>query len=203
MICFGICISFARSPCTPSKSNDNVVLSMSRVLEKSMTFRCNSWSQYLYAASFRAGRLWSGRAAALAACSLGLLLMQFYGAALLASVLTPPPPPIRSLTDLLRSRLRYKVEDVSYQRQFFADNMDRPDIAALYRDKILRAPDQPFIGYDEGLRRVLTEDLAFQVTRLIHHAMRKSKNPFLKTPSRLFSSGSFIDDTHFCFTFSK
>ncbi|KAG7306532.1 hypothetical protein JYU34_009179, partial [Plutella xylostella] len=125
-------------------------------------------------ASWRECGLWAGRGAALAAGVLGLLLMQFYSASLLGAVLAPPPRLIASLQDLLRSDLAYKVEDVAYQRQFFKEHMDIPEIAALYNTKILKGPLPPFVDNAVGVKHLMEGNFAFQCTGtyLWHEAAR-------------------------------
>ncbi|XP_063366604.1 ionotropic receptor 75a-like isoform X3 [Cydia amplana] len=82
-----------------------------------------------------------------------LFVYQYYNALVVSTLLRAPPVTIRSLEDLLRSKLKAGVEDVLYNKDYFRRTTD-PIALKLYSRKIASSPRPNFLPPDRGMALV-------------------------------------------------
>nr|WGC55096.1 ionotropic receptor 4 [Psyttalia incisi] len=107
----------------------------------------------------------SGRIAFLTLFLWALMLYQFYSASIVGSLLSGSPMWITTLQDVVDSDLEVGVEDIAYNRDFFATTTD-PVAQALYDKKIAinkKRKREPYYSVEEGIKRIQKGGFAFQV----------------------------------------
>lgn len=100
----------------------------------------------------------AARCVSVTALFLSLLLFQFYASFIVGSLLVEPPRTIRTVQQLLDSRLQCAIDDVSYVRDIYNHAID-PVAVQLYREKILE-PNNIF-RLDRGLELLKRGGWAF------------------------------------------
>lgn len=100
----------------------------------------------------------SARCTAATTLLFALLLYQFYGSFIVGSLLIEPPRTIRTIQQLLDSRLQCAIDEVSYVRDIFNHAID-PVAIRLYREKILQPNN--VVRLDRGLALVKRGGWAF------------------------------------------
>ncbi|XP_063385657.1 ionotropic receptor 75a-like isoform X1 [Cydia fagiglandana] len=82
-----------------------------------------------------------------------LFVYQYYNALVVSTLLRAPPVTIRSLEDLLGSKLKAGVEDVLYNKDYFRRTTDSIALK-LYSRKIASSPHPNFLPPDRGMALV-------------------------------------------------
>lgn len=103
-------------------------------------------------------RLMAARITVLAVLFLALMLLQFYGAFLVASLLMDPPKTIRTIRQLFDSGLECALDEVAYIRDIFTHLID-PNEIDLYQKRIV--PTSSWVGQTEGQQRIKRGGFAF------------------------------------------
>lgn len=103
-------------------------------------------------------RLSSARVIILSALIFSILLFQFYSSFIVGSLLTESPKTIRTIQQLLDSRLECGIDEVSYIRDIFNHAID-PVAIKLYHTKILAKNN--IFNLETGLERIRRGGFAF------------------------------------------
>ncbi|XP_065075518.1 uncharacterized protein Ir64a [Ochlerotatus camptorhynchus] len=80
-------------------------------------------------------RLASGKCTSMFILIFGYLMFQYYSASIVGSLLMEPPKNIRTLRNLIDSRLSLGIEDIPYSRDYFVRTTDE-DSLELFRTRI-------------------------------------------------------------------
>ncbi|XP_055610964.1 uncharacterized protein LOC129757700 [Uranotaenia lowii] len=112
--------------------------------------------------------LLSGKCTSFFILLFGYLMFQYYSASIVGSLLMAPPKNIKTLRNLIDSRLVLEIEDIPYNRDYFVRTTDS-DSLELYRTRIAffnektRQNESHFSNAAEGLRLVKSGGYAFHV----------------------------------------
>lgn len=114
----------------------------------------------------------SARLVILSALFFSILLFQFYSSFIVGSLLTESPKTIRTIQQLLDSRLECGIDEVSYIRDIFNHAID-PIAIKLYHTKIL-AKNNVF-SLEKGLELIKRGGFAFHTDISSTYIKLKSK----------------------------
>ncbi|XP_055634911.1 ionotropic receptor 75a-like isoform X2 [Toxorhynchites rutilus septentrionalis] len=99
------------------------------------------------------------RIAILSAIVFSVILFQFYTSFMISSLLMLPPKTIRTMDQLLASDLKYSIENLPYNRDFF-NKTNRTVLVQLYKRKVL--PNKfGFVNISTGIELVKRGGYAF------------------------------------------
>lgn len=103
-----------------------------------------------------------------------LVIYQFYGSFIVGSLLTETPKTIRTMKQLLNSRLDFAMDELPYIQDTFSHVFE--ESALVMYNKIMEQP-KPFIPLFTGLNLVKKGTLAYNTDGIYAYAMLKSAYP--------------------------
>ncbi|XP_058835188.1 uncharacterized protein LOC131692250 isoform X1 [Topomyia yanbarensis] len=110
----------------------------------------------------------SGKCTSLFILLFGYLMFQYYSASIVGSLIMDPPKNIKTLRNLIDSRLTLGIEDIPYSRDYFVRTTDQ-DSLELYRTRIsfydekTHQNESHFLNATDGLKLVKAGGYAFHV----------------------------------------
>ncbi|KAM3959593.1 ionotropic receptor 75a-like [Aphomia sociella] len=110
---------------------------------------------------YRTPDLASARMVMFSALLMTLFAFTAYSAKIVV-ILQTPSDAIKTIGDILNSRMSVGVQETSYKRIYYAESID-PVIQKLYKRKLLPLGERAYLSVIDGIERMRTELFAFQV----------------------------------------
>uniref|UniRef100_A0A182FEP4 Ionotropic receptor 75a N-terminal domain-containing protein n=1 Tax=Anopheles albimanus TaxID=7167 RepID=A0A182FEP4_ANOAL len=122
----------------------------------------------------------SGRCTSFFILLFGYLMFQYYSASIVGSLLMEQPRSIKTLRNLIDSRLTLGIEDIPYSRDYFvrttdADSLELHRTRIEYRDEWTGRNESHFLAAADGLQLVRAGGYAFHVAiSAAYHIIRET-----------------------------